>query len=294
MRIANVLIILLIVASALHAQQGNMTARKHFAAVLDDVRSRHGDSVVFFGAITMSDAGGIGTRLDYRKGTSDVWVYTFLSLQDRQLVSGNAMDSEEMGRFIGEVHSQAWPPVAESWYQNRAIRHWWVDSDTAASSWLQTGISAYVDTRPGAEVFRVALNSTSDQGVIWSVAASDGIDTIDCSINAYTTEILDCITTSVNDEVAGPSDAHLGALYPNPVTAGRHAIAELTLPTPSTVSISIHDIQGRLLGYVLRERLPSGASSIVLPGELIRTPGLYFLHMRAGATTLLRKLVVIR
>jgi len=71
-----------------------------------------------------------------------------------------------------------------------------------------------------------------------------------------------------------------------------------TIPTGGYVSITIHDVSGRLVATVLNGRMPAGAHSIVWDGRnssgVAVGSGLYFARLHAGAFTATRKMVLVR
>jgi hypothetical protein len=83
---------------------------------------------------------------------------------------------------------------------------------------------------------------------------------------------------------------------PNPASDG--ARLGLTLPTAAEVSLSVVDVQGRLVRQVARDRLPAGSHTFRWDGRdrFGRTvaSGLYFVRLNLNGVQRVRRLVVVR
>ena len=294
MRSCLILCAIIIIATCCHAQQNMSTARRYFPAVLDDVKAAHGDSVVFIGAVAMNQAGTTPIKLDYQNGKSEMWAYAFLSVSDKQLVSGLAVDHEIIGRIIGEVSSQDWPPGADTIYSALAMKNWWIDSDTAAMSWTSSGLIGFLDQRPSAIVNIFRLTNTPEYGVVWSIGAIDGGDTLSCFIDAYTSEVLGCTLASIVEEDVMPAGWDVSEVYPNPITVGSSCNINIKMLESKHLIIDVYDVLGRYVGCIADQRWNSEASAIIVPNNLVMIPGVYFVHISAGSHIAIRKFLVLK
>ena len=296
MRLATFSLLFLLVGSTLHAQPGMLTARQHLDAVFDDVKSNHGEEVRLLMAMAIYDVGGLPVALNSDSGTAQMWMYGFLSPNDAQLVTAAAIDNEIQGTLIGELGAQAWPEGSDTLYA-MIPDAWWVDSDTAAMVWSTMAVGDFLESRPSSYPIGFLLNVTSTEegnGSAWAIVAVDGADTLTCAMNALTTEALDCVTSTAITDLTTATGFRLEAAWPNPVRVGQFAEIRLTAAVAGPVLVEVYDLQGRLIGRVYDDHLAPGSHGFVIPAELLRRPGTYFIQARSATGIATQSLSVTR
>lgn len=96
-------------------------------------------------------------------------------------------------------------------------------------------------------------------------------------------------TTAVGDGQNKPGMT-LSRPWPNPVR-GKTSI-RYTLPTSTMITLSVVDVQGRVIRQLASEIQSVGVHTVNITTDL--NPGMYFLRLRAGAVQQTQKMVVIR
>jgi hypothetical protein len=86
----------------------------------------------------------------------------------------------------------------------------------------------------------------------------------------------------------------VGAPWPNPLAGGGTLMTfPVELAQAQAVGLTVHDVQGRLVGRTTRRILGPGRSTIVWePGDL--PSGVYFARVEAGGRSMARRVVVAR
>ena len=276
------------------SQGGMSTARQHYNDVLRDVKNNHGDSVVFIGAVTMSYSGKTKIAINQNTGQSEMWAYAFLSPVDRQVVSGLAVDHEILGHVIGEVSSQDWPSGTDTIYNSVAIRGWWIDSDTAALAWNTSGLKGFLDQRPDASVYIIRLTNILNQGLEWNIKAADDVDTMSCSFNAYTGDLIDCAATTLVEDDFVPNGWDVGDVYPNPIHVGEFGQLVVKDCGPSSPNIGIYDIHGRLLCSASNQKNERGSIDVIIPRSATMHTGVYFVSISSEYGVSVRRYIVVK
>lgn len=283
----------IIFSTAVAFSQGDvLTARQYYPDVEQAVISNHGANVklVQVSAQSGDDPFGQPLKIDAATGMATMWLYIFYSPDDYQLVVAVALFTTSSGVFVTEIHAQGWDPQMDS----LAMGNNWIDSDDAASAWMQNGLQGYLDSHSGAETDRILLFSSNIIGDCWSVEVSDGIDDFDCTISAVTKEIFFCGVLNDAEDPVTAVGFSVGQVNPNPIHMGGFAQIELTLLAASSIRLSVYDVQGRLQGIVFDQRIEPGTLNLVIPSDLIPRPGVYFVRAESGADVIIRKLIVTR
>jgi hypothetical protein len=90
--------------------------------------------------------------------------------------------------------------------------------------------------------------------------------------------------------VPQPSDFALSLPIPNP---GQNQIRfSLTLPTTSTVTLSVYDVSGRLEGDIVTRRLDAGEHDLSWRPSAPRT-GVFFMHLAVDGVLRARRTIVL-
>lgn len=96
-------------------------------------------------------------------------------------------------------------------------------------------------------------------------------------------------TTAVGNDHNQPG-LTLSRPWPNPMR-GQTSI-RYTLPTNTSITLSVVDVQGRAIRQLVSETQAAGVHTVNFTTDL--NPGMYFLRLRAGAVQQTQKMVVIR
>ena len=91
--------------------------------------------------------------------------------------------------------------------------------------------------------------------------------------------------------LSSPDRVALLAPFPNPVRD--QATLRYTLPTATTVEISVYNVLGQRLATLLDQQQPAGRSEIRVNGDRWAT-GTYFVRMVAGEQVRTRQMTVVR
>jgi len=107
--------------------------------------------------------------------------------------------------------------------------------------------------------------------------------------------IIDTATTDVKESVI-PATFALRPTYPNPFNASTSI--RYSLPTPSTVTLSIFDLLGRHVRTLVQTTQGAGEYRVVWDGhddaDREVASGVYFSRLRAGDDVQTRKMVMVR
>lgn len=293
MRVLYAPVLFLLFVTSVNGQSNMLTARQHFETINAQIIADHPADTRLFMAMALYTFAGYPVALDFEEGKAELWIYGFLSASDQSLITAVATESETLGTMIGVLGAQEWPEGADSIY-TRLTNGWWMNSDSAAAVWQTTGMRDFLDARPASSVLGFMLAPGLHSSAEWAVVAADVSDTLSCSIDAYTAEAYECVTSTALESISSATDFSLGAIHPNPVRSGAIAEVELTTASTGNISIEVFDAQGRQQGYVLDEYISPGAKKIIIPSELIRRPGVYFIQARSQNGVSTRKLVVSR
>jgi hypothetical protein len=278
------------------SQSGMLTARQHYDAVRTDVVSKHGDDARLFMVMALYNVGGMPVTLDSETGKAAMWMYAFLSPSDQQLVTGVAVDNDVMGTMIGEIGAQAWPDGADLTY-SALHQGRWLDSDSAALIWRTMAVKDFLDSRAGSYPIGFLMTLASGDpasAAQWAIVAVDGMDTISCTIDAIAATPIDCSMTTGISDVSMASDFQLGDIHPNPVHMGESASFTITGSLANRLRIDVFDNLGRHMGVVLDADVTPGIHPFVIPAELIRSPGIYFVQARSNSGIATKKVLVLR
>lgn len=272
------------------AQSSMFTAREHYDEVLADVTLNHGNNVRLILVQALYLIGPMQIVLDPLAGTAEAWIYGFYSPDDQQLVSGFAVDHPQKGTFIGELESEAWNPAMDTTRLPSA----WIDSDAAAAAWSNHGVSAFLNAHPMGQTIGFVLITSADNGPTWGTVLTDTPDTLTCSVNAVTADIIDCGLINNIADISKPSDFQLADIYPNPVNQGNTVIVDVTSLTETRVVITIFDIQGQLITTAFANTIHPGTTKITIPSSLLTHSGLYIMNAQSKEGIISRKLMIVR
>lgn len=75
---------------------------------------------------------------------------------------------------------------------------------------------------------------------------------------------------------------------PNPFRS--ETAVRFSIPAPARVQVRVFDVRGRLLRTLVDAQLPAGDHSAMIRAEGL-PPGIYWVHLRAGAVSISRRLV---
>jgi hypothetical protein len=90
-----------------------------------------------------------------------------------------------------------------------------------------------------------------------------------------------------------PISLRVSSPYPNPCSEA--AVFNVWVVRPASVSTSVYDVRGRLLGTPMREHADCGGRSMTMDlGDMDVASGVYYCRFQAGGSTVTRKLVVVR
>jgi hypothetical protein len=227
--------------------------------------------------------------LDPVVGTAEAWIYGFYSPDDHQIVSGLAVDHPQKGTVIGEIGTEEWDPTMDT----TRLPSSWVDSDIAADAWGQHGVTAFLSSHPTAyAVGFVLLNSPSD-GPAWASLLTDGTDSLACTLNAITTEIIECGLINAIADLSAPTDFNVGEIYPNPSTRGSSLSIEATGLKETKVTVTVYDLCGRLLGMAYDGTVIPGTTKIKIPSGIIMHSGIYLVKAQSREGIITRSFVVV-
>ena len=98
-------------------------------------------------------------------------------------------------------------------------------------------------------------------------------------------------TGSANSDDVVPLTFNLASIYPNPFNSSTSI--GYSLPAPDYVTLSVHDIQGRLVTVLCDDTLPSGNYRAILRGDELPS-GLYFVRLAGSQEAQTSKIMLIR
>lgn len=136
-------------------------------------------------------------------------------------------------------------------------------------------------------VSMVGINS--DGSYLTEIINESGVDLATVGFGVSDTVYLNHCPPSVSATGESPAPLPL-SLGPNPFSTDTYIIFETTEAAP--VRLSVADPAGRLV-YERAERLPAGQYRLALAASDLRGPGLYFIHLQAGACRAARKVILI-
>lgn len=160
----------------------------------------------------------------------------------------------------------------------------------AATTWLDVTPKSGIVEAGQSEVLSFAFNSA-------------GLPT-----GTYTTEVLvrtndprtpdsvlpvemNVLVNPAAEDDALPTELALHAPYPNPVRGA--AVVAYDLPEPESVSLAVFDVQGRQVVSLADALTPAGRHRVEM-GTAGLAAGVYICRLRAGDTTLVQKMLVVR
>ncbi len=120
---------------------------------------------------------------------------------------------------------------------------------------------------------------------LWVTAVYDGGE-------SDSSNIVQFIVTPADDSPAGiPTELYLSQNYPNPFNPTTSI--SFGLPTESAVTLSVFDVQGRLVKTLVESSLSAGHHSVNFDGAGIGS-GVYFYRLDAGGKQLIGKMMLLR
>ncbi len=104
-------------------------------------------------------------------------------------------------------------------------------------------------------------------------------------------EVFGLPTSVQNDEPRLPADFHLFQNYPNPFNPS--TTIKFYLPTGEWTTVSVIDITGRTVSYLMNDYLQRGFHSVQLSSERLAS-GVYFCTINTSSFTRTMKMVVVK
>ena len=86
-------------------------------------------------------------------------------------------------------------------------------------------------------------------------------------------------------------DFHLSQNYPNPFNPT--TVISYQLPVISKVQLKVYDVLGREVATLVDEEKPAGSYEVEFNGEGL-TSGVYFYHLKAGDSCLIKKMLLLK
>jgi hypothetical protein len=266
------------------------TAREHFETVEAEVITNHGNQTRLVMIISLPSVGPYPVVQEVQNGKTDTWIYGFYSPEENLLVTAVASANASLGSYIGELGSEAWPAGGDTtgFYPD------WVDSDEAATVWKQSGLESFYETHSNINFEGMVLGFGIDHDLEWTAVATDGIDSLTCTVNALTLDLVECASTTLVDNLNSARDFKLGEAYPNPVSAGQFTQIDLDIGAPMNLTVTVYDAQGREMGVVTNRHVDPQRLQLIIPAELIPRTGIYFIHAVSRTGLISRKLIVTK
>lgn len=104
------------------------------------------------------------------------------------------------------------------------------------------------------------------------------------------------LQTSVEEEIASPSEIELEQNYPNPFNPSTHI--SFKIPQKSKVFLEIFDIFGKQITTLVNEELDAGKHTVEWNGRddfgNFVASGVYFYRISAGKTSITKKMILLR
>lgn len=88
-----------------------------------------------------------------------------------------------------------------------------------------------------------------------------------------------------------PTVCHLGQNFPNPFS--NNTTISFAIPKESFVAVRLYDASGRLVRSLIEETRSAGYYTLTIDAETIQ-PGIYFIKLETGHSTISRKCIVIK
>ena len=101
------------------------------------------------------------------------------------------------------------------------------------------------------------------------------------------------ITGVAGTPVPAPRSSRIGAVRPNPVTAGQRPSLEYELPAGCDVTMCLYNALGQEISSETWRGLTAGRHT-VMAGDARLPQGVYFIRLQAGSTAAVRKFIVVR
>jgi N-acetylneuraminic acid mutarotase len=97
--------------------------------------------------------------------------------------------------------------------------------------------------------------------------------------------------TNVEEKPAGITGFELRQNYPNPFNAATRIT--FVLPVAAEAQLSVHDVRGREVAILVRQRLPAGKHEVIFRDERLAS-GVYHCRLRADGLVRNQKMVLLR
>lgn len=104
-------------------------------------------------------------------------------------------------------------------------------------------------------------------------------------------EVLDIVTTGVEDDGLSVKEFSLSQNYPNPFNPS--TVISYQLPVSSDVTLKVYDVIGKKVATLIDEYKPSGSYEIEFDAENLPS-GVYLYKLQAGSNTETRKMVLMK
>jgi len=177
---------------------------------------------------------------------------------------------------LGKAPYAGWGPTRGSWqHDDFAIASLFYDFA------FQHGASS------GAEALMMATREYGRRGPEYKYQALEMVHFGDAA--AIMPGMVNTATAAVHDQ-SQVTTVQLSAPSPNPVRG--QAMIRYTLPTNTNVTLSVIDVQGRVVSTVASGVQSAGVYSVEFSSTNVQ-PGMYFLRLQAGSVTRIEKMVLI-
>jgi hypothetical protein len=104
--------------------------------------------------------------------------------------------------------------------------------------------------------------------------------------------IFDAVLNEATDETSANPNSHLLlSVYPNPFNL--ETTIHYSVPYPGHATISVHDIQGRLVGTLLDTNVPAGVARLNWSAAGIAS-GTYFISLNSATNAQIRKVLLLK
>jgi len=104
-------------------------------------------------------------------------------------------------------------------------------------------------------------------------------------------EVLDILTTDVEDENSSVKEFSLEQNYPNPFNPS--TVISYQLPVSSDVTLKVYDVLGNEVATLVNEEKPAGSYEVEFPAEGL-TSGIYFYKFQAGSFVETKKMILMK
>jgi hypothetical protein len=159
-----------------------------------------------------------------------------------------------------------------------------------APSWSVSSVPAWLDVSPLFGAGRTTLTVGPNTTALAEGVHSDRIVLSETPISTGDVQVIYTIRVPLGvDNGTRPGTHRIGAVYPNPASAGATLVVEYRNSSSAEITLTLHDLLGRER-YTANHRATDGGLLHVSTRDL--PPGAYVLRVRSGSTAA-EKLVIV-